>query len=88
MSTTRQPPRSWVEENFVHDGKVRFCQDCRMIPAVPMGKGHDCHHLGLEAHLLGLLGEWVEEPADVERITLMENEDRPGGWYAFYGAAA
>lgn len=82
--SSSQPPQAWVEENFVHDGKVKFCQSCRMIPAVPMGKGHDCDHLGLEAHILGLLGEWAEEPAEVDRITLWPNADHRGGWYAYY----
>lgn len=82
-----QPPRAWIEENFIHDGKVKFCAECRMIPAIPIGKGHDCSHLGIVAHILDLLGEWAEEDADPSRIRLSENEDHPGGWYAYYEVA-
>lgn len=79
------PPRAWIEQHFVHDGKVKFCTACRAVPAIPMGRVHGCYGMsGIEAQVLGVGGEWAEEAVDWDRLHMVENDDRPGSWMGYY----
>jgi hypothetical protein len=78
------PRREWLIENFVHDGRVKFCPECRIVPAVALGR--ECRH---GAGLMGRDGTpWVEEDVDQDRLFAVRNEDTQDGWYCFYDRVA
>ena len=81
-----RPPDTWIAENFIHDGEITYCLECRIIPAIPMGPGHDCLKIGvMEAMHEGLYGAWATaDGVTPDQIVMVENSDRPGDWCGYW----
>ena len=70
------PPREWFEKNFVHDGKVHVCSECRAIPFAFIG--HWCRTI--EARSCGIVADIEEKPYRWQDVVPVQNDDRPGDW--------
>ena len=77
------PPFDWVRENLVRDdGKILYCPECHRVTTLAF-----CGH-GFDIGELMPMGE--EQASCVEAvpcagdILLIENEDYPEHWYAYY----
>lgn len=74
---SKTPPREWFEENFVHDGQVTYCSECRAIPYLFIG--HFC--MSLDGRACGIRAERLSVPYRWEDVTPVESGDRPGDWH-------